>query len=53
MLIHLVKKHFISNRKGFKSGNSICKIYDELYQPNAIDKDGITQAKCEKELVYG
>ena len=36
--------------KGFKSsGNSIVvRFYDELYQPNAIDKDGITQEKCDE-----
>ena len=31
------------------SGNSIIvKIYDELYQPNAIDKNGINQQKCDE-----
>ena len=36
--------------KGFKSsGNSIIvRFYDELYQPNAIDKDGIPQQKCDE-----
>ena len=36
--------------KGFKSsGNSvIVRFYDELYQPNAIDKDGIPQQKCDE-----
>ena len=36
--------------KGFKSsGNSIIvRFYDELYQPNAIDKDGISQQKCDE-----
>ena len=36
--------------KGFKSsGNSIVlRFYDELYQPNAIDKDGIPQSKCDE-----
>ena len=36
--------------KGFKSsGNSvIVRFYDELYQPNAIDKDGIQQQKCDE-----
>ena len=36
--------------KGFKSsGNSIVvRFYDELYQPNAIDKNGIPQAKCDE-----
>ena len=36
--------------KGFRSsGNAIIiRFYDELYQPNAIDKDGINQAKCDE-----
>ena len=36
--------------KGFKSsGNSIVlRFYDELYQPNAIDKDGNPQQKCDE-----
>ena len=36
--------------KGFKSsGNSvIVRFYDELYQPNAIDKDGIPKQKCDE-----
>ena len=36
--------------KGFKhSGNAIViRFYDELYQPNAIDKDGIVQSKCDE-----
>ena len=36
--------------KGFKSsGNSIVvRFYDELYQPNAIDKNGTTQQKCDE-----
>jgi len=36
--------------KGFKSsGNSIViRFYDELYQPNAIDKDGVPQQKCDE-----
>ena len=36
--------------KGFmSSGNSIIiRFYDELYQPNAIDKDGSTQEKCDE-----
>ena len=36
--------------KGFRSyGNSvIVRFYDELYQPNAIDKDGIPQQKCDE-----
>jgi hypothetical protein len=36
--------------KGFKhSGNAVViRFYDELYQPNAIDKDGIVQLKCDE-----
>lgn len=36
--------------KGFKhSGNAIViRFYDELFQPNAIDKDGIVQSKCDE-----
>ena len=36
--------------KGFKhSGNAvIIRFYDELYQPNAIDKDGLNQSKCDE-----
>ena len=36
--------------KGFKSsGNAaVIRIYDELYQPNAIDKDGVPQEKCDE-----
>ena len=36
--------------KGFKSGgkNIVVRFYDELYQPNAIDKDGIPQEKCDE-----
>lgn len=36
--------------KVFKSSGDavIIRIYDELYQPNAIDKDGITQSKCDE-----
>ena len=36
--------------KGFKSsGNAISiRFSDELYQPNAIDKDGVTQQKCDE-----
>jgi len=36
--------------KGFKSnGNGIVlRFYDELYQPNAIDDDGIPQQKCDE-----
>ena len=36
--------------KGFKSRgkNIVIRFYDELYQPNAIDKDGIPQEKCDE-----
>ena len=36
--------------KGFKSSGKsvIVRFYDELYQPNAIDKDGIPQQKCDE-----
>ena len=35
---------------GFRhTGNAIViRFYDELYQPNAIDKDGIVQSKCDE-----
>ena len=37
--------NIISIEKGFKSSgnNIVIRFYDELYQPNAIDKDGIPQ----------
>jgi len=36
--------------KGFKSsgGDIVIRFFDELYQPNAIDKDGIPQEKCDE-----
>ena len=36
--------------KGFRhSGNAVViRFYDELYQPNAIDKDGVVQSKCDE-----
>tara|TARA_B100001093_G_C26795049_1_gene1000727 strand:- start:987 stop:1676 length:690 start_codon:yes stop_codon:yes gene_type:complete len=36
--------------KGFRSSGDaiVVRFYDELYQPNAIDKDGITQQKCDE-----
>jgi hypothetical protein len=36
--------------KGFNhSGNAfVIRFYDELYQPNAIDKDGNSQQKCDE-----
>ena len=31
------------------TGNAIViRFYDELYQPNAIDKNGTVQAKCDE-----
>lgn len=37
-------------QKGFKSSGEalIIRFYDELYQPNAIDKDGNPQQKCDE-----
>tara|TARA_Y100000766_G_scaffold176445_1_gene151523 strand:- start:408 stop:1040 length:633 start_codon:yes stop_codon:yes gene_type:complete len=36
--------------KGFKStgDNIVLRFYDKLYQPNAIDKDGVPQQKCDE-----
>jgi len=36
--------------KSFKSSGDglVLRFYDELYQPNAIDKDGISQSKCDE-----
>ena len=36
--------------KSFKSNGDavVLRFYDELYQPNAIDKDGIPQQKCDE-----
>tara|TARA_Y100000768_G_scaffold389020_1_gene390441 strand:- start:3074 stop:3772 length:699 start_codon:yes stop_codon:yes gene_type:complete len=36
--------------KGFRSSgnNIVVRFYDELYQPNAIDKDGINRQKCDE-----
>ena len=36
--------------KGFRSSGDaiVLRFYDELYQPNAIDKDGIPQQKCDE-----
>ncbi len=36
--------------KGFKSSgnNIVVRFYDELYQPNAINKDGIPEQKCDE-----
>ena len=36
--------------KGFKSSgnNIVVRFYDELYQPNAVDKDGTIQSKCDE-----
>lgn len=41
--MYKIEKSFLS------SGNSIAiRFYDKLYQPNAIDKDGIVQEKCDE-----
>ncbi len=36
--------------KSFRSGGDaiVLSFFDELYQPNAIDNDGITQEKCDE-----
>ena len=36
--------------KGFQSRGDavVLRFYDELYQPNAIDKNGIPQEKCDE-----
>ena len=36
--------------RSFKSNGDalVLRFYDELYQPNAIDKDGIVQSKCDE-----
>lgn len=36
--------------KGFRSNGDaiVLRFYDQLYQPNAIDKDGIPQEKCDE-----
>lgn len=36
--------------KGFRSSGDaiVLRFYDELYQPNAIDKNGIPQMKCDE-----
>ena len=36
--------------KGFRHSGSavVIKFYDELFQPNAIDKDGVVQSKCDE-----
>jgi len=40
--------------KVFKSkGNAVVlRFYDELYQPNAIDKDGVPQEKCDESWSF-
>ena len=44
------KQHLYKIEKGFRhSGNAVViRFYDELYQPNAIDKDGVVQSKCDE-----
>ncbi len=36
--------------KSFRSNGDavVIRFYDELYQPNAIDKDGVVQSKCDE-----
>ncbi len=41
--LYKIEKSFKSNGKGF-----VLRFYDELYQPNAIDKDGNNVAKCDE-----
>ena len=33
---------------GYHGSNIVVRFYDELYQPNAIDKNGIPQQKCDE-----
>ena len=41
---------YINWKKDSKSNgnNLVIRFYDELYQPNAIDNDGIPQQKCDE-----
>ena len=41
---------YIKLKKGFRhSGNAVViRFYDELYQPNAVDNDGVVQSKCDE-----
>ena len=41
--LYKIEKSFKSNGDGV-----VLRFYDELYQPNAIDKDGVTQEKCDE-----
>ena len=41
--LYKIEKSFRSNGDAI-----VLRFYDELYQPNAIDKDGVTQAKCDE-----
>ena len=41
--LYKIEKNFSSSGKAI-----ILRFYDELYQPNAIDKDGIPQQKCDE-----
>tara|TARA_B000000532_G_scaffold147318_1_gene118377 strand:- start:3941 stop:4651 length:711 start_codon:yes stop_codon:yes gene_type:complete len=36
--------------RSFKSSGDavVIRFYDELYQPNAVDKDGVVQSKCDE-----
>ena len=48
--IFLEEKPFYKIEKNFSSSGKaiILRFYDELYQPNAIDKDGVPQQKCDE-----
>ena len=41
--LYQIEKGFRSSGKGI-----VIRFYDELYQPNAIDKDGTVQTKCDE-----
>ena len=41
--LYKIEKNFRSSGKAI-----ILRFFDELYQPNAIDKDGISQQKCDE-----
>ena len=49
IVIFLGETTLYKTEKDSKLGNSIVvRFYDELYQPNAIDKDGVPQQKCDE-----
>jgi hypothetical protein len=41
--LYKIEKVFKSNGNGI-----VIRMHDELYQPNAIDKNGIPQQKCDE-----